>query len=123
MNIARLIRQQCVITTRTQTGPPDEFGSPTWEETDTADLIHIQPVTAPSTGETMERPGGRLTHKGFLRPSSNIGHADKVTLATGQQWDVDGAPRLWTHPRTLQDVYIEVDLVGFTELDDEESSS
>jgi hypothetical protein len=120
MNPAHLITQSCVVTARSQTGPPDTYGTPTWVEVEASDLVHVQPV---SSDEVEDRPAGKLTHRGFFRPLSAVGHADRVTLASGQSWEVDGPARLWTNPRTLVDVYQEVDLVGYTDTIEQSESS
>lgn len=116
--IESLINQPCVITDRSQTGPPDAFGTPTWVEEDTDDLIHVQPV---SSEEVEDRPAGKLTHRGFLRPTSVVRHTNKIGLVGGQSWEVDGPARIWTHPRTLENMYQEVDLVGYAVAEEESS--
>jgi hypothetical protein len=116
--VDQLINQSCVITSRSQDGPPDEFGTPSWTETTTTALIHVQPV---ASDEIEDRPAGRFTHRGWVLPTTTINHESKVTLETGQSWDVDGPPKLWTHPVSLDDWYQEVDLVGYA-IDEEESS-
>lgn len=122
MNPVRLIRQECVIVHRSQTGPADEYGAPTWEESEADALIHVQPVDFTNlNSELVDRPAGRLTHTGYLLAATEISHADKVILATGQTWEVDGPPRIWFHPLTGEAVYQVVDLVGFT--DQQESAS
>lgn len=109
---AHLIRRQCILRNWTQTGPADSLGTPTWQHTDTEDLIAVFPV---SSEEVADRPAGRFTHRGFLRPESNIRHTTEVILSDGRSWSVDGPPRMWTHPTKLVDVYQEVDLVGYSD--------
>ena len=111
MSVSSLIRQPCVITIRTQTGPPDEFGTPTWQETDTPSVIHVQPV---SSEEVEDRPAGRFTHRGYLKVDADVPHSSKITLVSGQSWEVDGPPQVWHNPRTGRDEYQVVDLIGFT---------
>lgn len=105
---AHLIKQACTITTRSQTGADDQYGTPTWVESTADDLIHVQPV---ASDEVEDRPAGRLTHRGFLRPTSVVGHADKITVGS-TTWEVDGPARLFHNPRTGRDIYQLVDLVS-----------
>lgn len=112
-----LIRNQAVIVHRSQTGPPDEFGSLTWVETETNVLAAVFPV---GSDEVEDRPAGRFTHRAFLLPDTVIASNDSLVMVDGRSWEIDGPARMWTHPRTLEDVYQEVDLVGYS--DQEESS-
>lgn len=111
----RLLFQAAVLTERTQTGPDDEYGTPTWETTEFVFApsgpnggVHIQPV---SSAEIADRPDGRFTHRAWWKGKLPTSTA-KLTVATGQTWEVVGPPREWTNPRT-GDSYVEVDLVGF----------
>lgn len=122
----RLLRSEATIIQRTQTGPDDDFGTPTWEETeivmspDNANGgVHVQPAVS---DEVEDRPAGRFTHRAWwLRePATSL---DRLILSTGQTWDIDGPPRVWVNPRNGRS-YTEVDLVGYDDIiTDEESES
>ena len=102
------IKEECVVVHREQTGPPDEFGSPTWVETSTADLIFTWPLNA---DEVLDRPAGRISHGGAVRPSSVISHSDRVEKATGQNFEVDGPALVWRQPDTLEVIGQTVQLI------------
>lgn len=107
--IDRLLRQDCVITPRTQTGADDDYGSPTWEDgTPVADRFHYEPI---KSEELVNRPGFRATYRAWFRPTSILGVHYQVTAATGQQWEVEGNPRFTPHPFDQRKSHIEVDLV------------
>lgn len=109
---AHLIRSQCVIVHRSQNGPRDDFGQPTWLETETEALCAVFPV---GSDEVADRPAGRFTHRAFLLPGTLVFSNDSLVMADGRSWEVDGPARMWQHPRTLENVYQEVDLVGYSD--------
>lgn len=105
--IERLLTQECVITPRTQTGPDDDYGAPTWVDgTPVAERFHVQPIRGE---ELANRPGFRATYRAWFRHTSIVAVHYEVTAATGQDWEVEGKPRLWVNPRTLRS-YLEADL-------------
>lgn len=103
--IDRLIRQDCVVTPRSQTGAEDEYQAPTWVDgTPVADLFHYEPI---KSEELVNRPGFIATYRGWFRSTSTLGVHYKVTT-TGHSFEIDGNPRNWINPRNNQS-YFEVD--------------
>lgn len=112
MTVTALMRQEALVVRRTQTGPDDAYGTPTWEETTTAVLCHIQPGRS---GEVADRPAGRVDYTGWFPPETNIGTSDRLVMATGLELEVAGPARQWTNPRTLDVAYLAVDLTHITD--------
>lgn len=113
---ARLLTQEAVLTLRTQTGPDDEFGTPTWVETTQNVDVYVWPV---DSSEIEARPSGRFTHRAAAVGITPKAY-DALTLATGQSWEVDGPAMTYTNPRTAAEFVI-FDLVGY-EFEEESSS-
>lgn len=108
----RLLTEDCVVTTRTQTGL-DPLGEPTWQESTVAVKCSVQPV---ASDEVPGRPQGRATHRGFFPAGTQIGVNDRVSVA-GRVFEVDGPERVWTNPRTGRVEYVDVDLVSFDDVE------
>ena len=106
--IGRLLRKECRVINRTQTGADDDYGSPTWVEADPFPaLFEHQPISA---AELASRTGGKSTERAWFLPATPIGiHARVVTDTEG--WEVEGKPRRWVSPLNPRRAYIEVDLV------------
>lgn len=106
--ITRLLTSEAQIVTRARTGPPDDFGTPTWEETTATVRCHIQPAQS----EEFQGPAvGEVTWVGWFPAGTSIGAADKVVMADSRELEVVGPARVWTNPRTAQESHIVVDLV------------
>jgi hypothetical protein len=108
VSLERLLKLDAVIVRRSQTGTLDEYGTPTWEQSETP----VRCQVLPRSGEEIEdRPAGKVTHRGFLPGDVTVGHQDRLVLSTGQGWEIDGPPLRWSNPRTGKVSHIEVDLV------------
>mgnify|MGYP001035660620 CR=1 FL=1 len=106
--IIHLFKQEARIFARTRTGPPDEFGTPTWEETETDVWCHVQPAQStehqgPATGE--------VTWVGWFPTGTELAAADKIVMADGRELELVGPPRPWTNPRTGFVHHVVADLV------------
>lgn len=118
MSLAGLLNQEVQILRRTQTGDPDEYGTPTWETTTTETVCHVQPL---STEEMAARPSARVRYRGYFPAGTEIGHADRIVLATGQEAEVIGQPLRWYNPRRQVESHLVVDLADV--IDDDEGGS
>jgi hypothetical protein len=116
VSIQRLLRQHAQLVNRTQDGPPDIYGDPTWTE-ETIDLdpsnpsspggVHVQPV---SSEELATLPDGRIRWRAWLPPTVTPRGTSRLVLASGLEAEIVGPPRTWTDPRTTRAHHIEVDL-------------
>lgn len=116
MTIKRLLRQQAQLINRTQDGPADIYGDPTWTET-IIDLnpidpaspggVHVQPLTSE---ELTEIPDGRIRWRAWLPLGVTPAATSRLVLATGLEGEIVGPPRLWVNPRTNTAHHQEVDL-------------
>src|SRR5690606_30226413 len=117
-----LIRQECRIVRRTQTGAPDPYGAPTWETTTEDTVCALFPNRgATSTEEFEQRVAAASTHRAFFLPATSLSFVDQLVMADGRTFEIVGEPRMWQHPHTLEDVYQDVDLKTWT--GDDESRS
>jgi len=107
VSIDRLLRQQAQIVRRTQDGPDDEYGDPTWQTTVVEVYCHVQPV---SSDELDGLPDGRIRWRCWLPADTSIGASDRLVLAVGLEAEVFGPAREWTDPRTATVHHLEVDL-------------
>jgi len=108
MTIDRLLIQEAQIVTRTRTGPPDEFGTPTWEETTTETRCHVQPARS----EEHQGPAeGNVTWVGYFPADTDLTAADQIVMVDGRELEMVGPPRPWTNPRTGLVSHIVVNLV------------
>jgi hypothetical protein len=107
------------ITQRRQTGPKDQYGKPTWEETPVTldpDAVppggaHVQPV---SSEEIVDRPEGRIAHRGFLSVPADVTIAatDRLVVPSiGFKAEIVGPVRQWRRPASTEVHHVEVDLV------------
>jgi len=110
--ISRHLLSPGTLGSRTQTGPVDDFGSPTWVETSTAINVAVFPRTAEEL-----LPGGATTWRGFYVPADGSDPAslvadagDRIITGDGRSFEVDGPGRDWLNPRTKTTDFVEVDL-------------
>lgn len=106
--IERLLTLEATITPRTQTGPDDEYDTPTWVDgSPTIDNpFYYEPI---STEELAQRTGFRATYRGWLLDVAVIAEHSLVTSGS-QSWEVEGEPKRFVNPRTAQE-FFEVELV------------
>lgn len=105
-DITPLLNMPCTVTTVTD-GPEDEYGDPTETTTDTHTVCWIdrRGVTT-HTAETVGEEKWQIdTLDCYLPPNTNINGLSRVTVS-GMTYDVLGPPHTYTHPRTLQPVYV-----------------
>jgi len=114
----RPLNQTGTLIGRTQTGPMDRYGTPTWEESTAAVACWVYPI---DTAEVEDRAAGRFTHRAFFPPGTVVDGFAQLQV-DGQQWDLDGPPLRWVNPRDGEEKFVVVDLVGFTDIEAEESS-
>jgi hypothetical protein len=119
--VAGLFNMTGVLLARSQTGPEDEGGTPTWETVAVPVRCNVQPrsgielLTAASAGIT--------TWVGFFPPDTVVDTADALVLDNGWSFELEGPPRPWPHPLTTEVWYSEVDLKRIDRPEFEEESS
>lgn len=109
--ISRLGQPTKVIN-RSQAGPEDSQGTPTWVDADpVVESWHVQPRTS---DDLYARPASKATHRGFGPFDTVADHKSKLVWS-GRVFEVDGEPRVWVNPRTGSPHHCEVDLVRWAE--------
>jgi hypothetical protein len=108
----RLLTLSAEHVARNQTGPNDAHGSPTWEEdSPVAFSMWRRPL---SSAELADRPGGRATYVGYWTADLGATSNDKITLAIGQTFEIEGPVREHINPRNGRN-YFEADLIEYGE--------
>ena len=102
---------------RSQTGPEDEYGSPTWVTVSIPVMCHVQPK---SSEELVSLVAGKGTWNGFFPEGAPIDHVDAL-LAIGRTFEFDGPSRPWNSPITDL-ALVAADLIEIRQSEDEESS-
>jgi hypothetical protein len=103
----RLMTQAASLAARTQDGPADEYGSPTWRTTLTAITPGV--LFQPRTSEELAAVAGLTQWQGFLPSGLVVDTADGVLMGDGRWFELSGPPRPHTNPRTGVVSHIEVD--------------
>lgn len=104
---------------RTQDGPPDEFGTPTWQISWTPILVAAMPR---SSEEIAEAGGAGVTRwRAWYVPADGTdpaglvaGAGDTIALGDGREFEVDGPARDWLNPRTKVTDFVEADVERVT---------
>jgi hypothetical protein len=102
---AHLMTLQGTLLRRTQTGPPDEYGDPTWEEVGEPTVCELQQeVGYEASGGAVQLSTWRL----FLPPTAPPTGWDAVQLAgSGAIYALEGDAWLARNPRTGADSHVE----------------
>jgi len=109
---ARLLTLDADHYARSQTGPADTYGTPTWvEESPVAFTMWRRPKTV---DELAERPDSRSVYIGFWTADLGATSHDRLDLANGESYEIEGVPRHHINPRT-GDGYYEADLITYEE--------
>jgi hypothetical protein len=112
VSLAGLLNQAVMVVRRSQTGAPDDYGTPTWDMEIVETVCHVQPVAA---DEMVERPAGRITYRAWFPAGTVIGEHDRIVLASGLEAEVAGPALRWHNPRRRDESHIVVDLVHVTD--------
>lgn len=116
MNPGRFMNQPCQVESRQQTSTLDQYGKPGWETTTTTTRCALFPAATATLrtvgGEAELRPAAKATHQAFLPPETVVDHLSAL-IVNGKRFEVEGAPQTFTHPSTLQNLFIRVDLISW----------
>lgn len=116
-----LLGQTGTLIARSQTGPEDEYGQPTWVTLEVPVRYHAQP----RSGQELigAASAGLTTWVGWFEPDTPVDTADALLGDNGLAFEFDGPGRPWYHPVTTAQWYIEADLTRIERPETEESSS
>jgi hypothetical protein len=125
MSLLALLSQPGVIVARSQTGPEDVYGTPTWENVDVPVRCHVQPAPSGANAEHSEleeaASAGVSVWKGWFPAGTLLDPADAVLLDDGRKFEVVGPPRPWVNPSTGTEQFVEVSLKRVERFEEEES--
>jgi hypothetical protein len=117
MSVATMLSTPGTLVQRSQTGPEDEYGSPTWETVSIPIMCNLQPKTSE---ELVSLSAGKGTWNGFFFEGAPIDHADAL-LAIGREFEFDGPSRPWNSPISNL-ALVAADLIEIRRVAAEESS-
>jgi hypothetical protein len=120
VSLLSLLSQPGSLVQRSQTGPEDEYGTPTWVEVNTPIVCHVQPRTSEELLQAAS--AGITTWKGWFPAGTLVDPADALLLDDGRQFEFVGPPRPWVNPTTGTEQFIESDLNRVERPEGEESS-
>ena len=113
-----LLSEKGVLVMRSQTGPEDDYGNPTWVTTETPVTCNVQPRDS-----TENYPMPKGTWQGWFPPGTPVDQSDALWLDDGRRFEIDGPARPWVNPRTSQEHHVEVDLIRAADAEDESEES
>lgn len=126
MSLLSLLSQPGALVQRSQTGPEDEYGSPTWVTSSVPIMCHVQPAPTGSTLETAElvdvASAGITIWKGWFPAGTLVDPADALLLDDGRMFEFVGPPRPWVNPSTGLEHHVEASLKRIERFEEEESS-
>lgn len=91
MTLARLLNRPCLITHRSPSETPDEYGDKVPAETTVETVCELQAQQGIRTGSESEDQVSDNRLKLFLPAGTEIGAADTVTI-DGEDYEVSGEP-------------------------------
>jgi hypothetical protein len=112
VSLARLLNQTALVINRSQTGPVDEYGTPTWTESEFVTSCHVQPI---STEEMAARPADRVRYRAWFPADTAIGASDRIVLASGLEAEVVGSALAWFNPRNRVESHLVVELADVSD--------
>jgi len=96
VSLATLLTRTATITSRTQSGPPDEDNVPTWVETTTTAACYLEPIS--SAEATLDQNTEIGDHLAVFAPEVSLDGSDSITVE-GHVYEVIGPPRRFNTPR------------------------
>ena len=114
MSLLSLLSQPGSLVQRSQTGPEDVYGTPTWVSVPTPIMCHVQPTPTGADAENAEleeaASAGISVWKGWFPAGSLLDAADALLLDDGRQFEFVGPPRPWVNPSTGTEQFVEAHL-------------
>ena len=127
MTLLSLLSQSGALIQRSQTGPEDEYGTPTWETVSTDIMCHIQPAPSGANAENAEleeaASAGISVWKGWFPAGTLLNAADGLLLDDGRQFEFVGPARPWLNPSSNSEIFVEASLKRVERIAQESDSS